>query len=161
MAQAIFLLIIIYFGAKAWGNFMKINRNINLGRDEKIEGNTGERWRNVFLVALGQKKMFKNMIPAVLHFFIYAAFVITQIELIEIFMDGAFGVHRLFAPILGGFYTFIISFIEILSVLAFIATVAFIARRNFLKVERFQKPELKGFPTLDANIMALIRCFKK
>jgi ferredoxin len=153
MAQAIFLLVIIYFGSKAWGNFMKINRNINLGQDEEIGGDTGTRWRNVFLVALGQKKMFKNMIPAVLHFFIYAAFVITQIELIEIFMDGAFGVHRLFAPILGGFYSFIISFIEILSVLAFVATVAFIARRNILKIARFQKPELKGFPTIDANII--------
>lgn len=153
MAQAIFLLVIIYFGSKAWGNFMKINRNINLGQDEEIVGDTGTRWRNVFLVALGQKKMFKNMIPAVLHFFIYAAFVITQIELIEIFMDGAFGVHRLFAPILGGFYSFIISFIEILSVLAFVATLAFIARRNILKIARFQKPELKGFPTIDANII--------
>ena len=87
MTQAIFLLIIIYFGAKAWGNFMKINRNINLGRDEKIEGNVGARWRNVILVALGQKKMFKNMIPAVLHLFIYVAFVITQIELIEIVIE--------------------------------------------------------------------------
>jgi ferredoxin len=153
MGQAIFLLVIIYFGSKAWVNFMKIKRNINLGQDEDIDGDTVIRWRNVFLVAFGQKKMFKNMIPAVLHFFIYAAFVITQIELIEIFMDGAFGVHRLFAPILGGFYSFIISFIEILSVLAFVATLAFIARRNILKVARFQKPELKGFPTLDANII--------
>ena len=156
MTQAIFLLIIIYFGAKAWGNFMKINRNINLGRDEKIEGNVSERWRNVILVALGQKKMFKNMIPAVLHLFIYVAFVITQIELIEIFMDGAFGVHRLFAPYLGGFYTFIISFIEILSVLAFVATIAFLMRRNVLKVARFQKPELKGFPFWDANIILVL-----
>jgi heterodisulfide reductase subunit C len=124
-----------------------------LGRDENIEGDAGTRWRNVFLVAFGQKKMFKNMIPAVFHFFIYAAFVITQIELIEIFMDGALGVHRLFAPILGSFYAFIISFIEILSVLAFVATLVFIVRRNVLKIPRFQKPELEGFPTLDANII--------
>jgi ferredoxin len=156
MTQAIFLLVIIYFGSKAWGNFMKINRNINLGRDEVIEGNTGERWRNVFLVALGQKKMFKNMIPAVLHFFLYSAFVITQIELIEILTDGAFGVHRVFAPILGGFYTFIISFIEILSVLALVGTIAFIVRRNFMKIDRFQKPELKGFPTFDANLILVL-----
>ncbi len=153
MAQFMFIVISVYFIGLAVKNFMKIRRNILLGREEIIEGNTGERWRNVFLVAFGQKKMFKNMLPAVLHFFIYAAFVVTQVELIEIFVDGVFGVHRFFAPFLGGFYSFIISFIEILSVLAFVATVVFIVRRNFLKISRFQKPELRGFPTIDANII--------
>lgn len=141
---------------KAWGNFMKIRRNINLGRDEIIEGNSGERWKNVLLVAFGQKKMFKNMIPAVLHLFIYVAFLFTQVELIEILVDGIFGVHRFFAPYLGVLYPIIISFIEILSLLALIATVAFLARRNILKIARFQKPELKGFPSLDANIILLL-----
>lgn len=153
MAQAIFVLISIYFMGKAWGNFMKIKRNINLGRDEVIEGNTVERWRNMLLVAFGQKKMFQNMIPAVLHLFIYVAFLFTQIELIEILVDGIFGVHRFFAHYLGILYPIIISSIEILSVLALVATVAFLARRNILKIARFQKPELKGFPSLDANII--------
>lgn len=153
MAQAIFVLISIYFMGKAWGNFMKIRRNINLGRDEVIEGNTAERWRNMLLVAFGQKKMFQNMIPAVLHLFIYVAFLFTQIELIEILVDGIFGVHRFFAHYLGVLYPIIISFIEILSVLALVATIAFLARRNILKIARFQKPELKGFPSLDANII--------
>jgi ferredoxin len=159
MAEAIFILISIVAIGTAWKNFMKIGRNIHLGRDEKIEGNTAERWRNVLFVAFGQKKMFKNMIPAVLHLFLYVAFVITQIELIEIFVDGAFGLHRFFAPYLGGLYTFIISFIEILSVLAFVATVAFLVRRNVMDIKRFQKTELDGFPRFDANMILILEIF--
>jgi heterodisulfide reductase subunit C len=159
MAEAIFILISIVAISKAWKNFMKIGRNIHLGRDEKIEGNAAERWRNVLFVAFGQKKMFKNMIPAVLHLCLYVAFVITQIELIEIFVDGAFGLHRFFAPYLGGLYTFIISFIEILSVLAFVATVAFLVRRNVMNINRFQKPELDGFPRFDANMILVLEIF--
>lgn len=153
MAQAIFILISIYFISKAWRNFMKIKRNINLGRKEKIEGNVMERLRNVLLIAFGQKKMFKNWIPAVLHLFIYVAFLFTQVELIEILIDGIFGVHRFFSPYLGVLYPIIISVVEILSFLAFFATLAFIVRRNILKIDRFQKPEMKGFPTIDANII--------
>ena len=124
MAQILFLLISsisIYFALK---NFLKIRRNINLGTPERISGDVVQRWKNVGLVALGQKKMFKNWIPAILHLFIYTAFLVTQIELLEIFTDGAFGTHRFFAHYLGGFYTFIVSTIEILSVLAFVATIA-------------------------------------
>jgi len=141
-----------WFAAKGYG---RIWRNIQLGKAEKTEGNTVERWRNVLLVALGQRKMFKNWLPAVLHLFIYVAFVITQVELIEIMVDGLTGSHRIFAPFLGGFYTFVISFIEILSVLALVATVIFLARRNLLKVPRFRKPELKGWPSRDANLILL------
>lgn len=132
---------------------MKIRRNILLGQDEEITGDMGQRWRNVLLVAFGQQKMFKNWIPAVFHFFIYAAFLLTQIELIEIFIDGLFGVHRFFENKLGGFYTFVINFIEILSVLALIATIIFLIRRNILKTPRFHKPEMKGWPFKDANII--------
>ena len=156
MAQAIFILISIAAFGKAWQNFMKVRRNILFGRDEKIGGNVVERWRNVFLIAFGQRKMFKLTIAAVLHLFIYVAFLFTQIELIEILIDGTFGVHRFFAPYLGGFYTIIISTIEILSLLAFIATVAFLTRRFILKVDRFQKTEMKGFPTLDATLILVL-----
>ena len=135
--------------------FMKIRRNILLGQDVEIPLDRAQSWRNVLLVAFGQKKMFKRIIPAVLHFFIYAAFVITQIELIEIFVDGIFGVHRFFAPSLGGFYTFMISFIEILSVLAFVGTLIFLIRRNLLKIPRFVKSEMTGWPTLDANLILI------
>ena len=135
--------------------FSRVRRNILLGKDEVINDRKDERWKNMFLVAFGQQKMFQNWIPAVLHFFIYAAFVITQVELLEIFVDGIFGTHRFFAPALGGLYTFIISFIEILSVLAFVATIIFLMRRNILRVARFQKPEMKGFPSRDANLILL------
>ena len=113
----------------------------------------------MLLVAFGQKKMFKRPVAAFLHLFIYLAFVITQIELIEILIDGFSGQHRFFwkmiggSGILAGFYTFIISFIEILSVLALVATFAFLARRNLLKIPRFKKSEMTGWPTLDANLI--------
>ena len=151
--QILFVLIsgaAIYVAAKA---FLRIRRNILLGQDEDISGDTAQRWQNVALVAFGQKKMFKRWIPAIFHLFIYVAFLMTQVELIEIFIDGIFGVHRFFAPILGVLYTFIISFIEVLSVLAFVATVIFLVRRNLLKVPRFWKAEMKGWPSLDGNLI--------
>lgn len=118
-------------------------------------GNASERWRNVLLIAFGQQKMFKRPLAALFHFFIYAAFLLTQIELIEIFVDGFTGSHRIFAAPLGGFYTFLIGFIEILSLLAFLATFIFLARRNLLKVPRLSMPELNGWPKLDANLILL------
>lgn len=151
----LFLIVLAFTGRFAWKGYRRIWQNICLGKAEKIGGNTAARWRNVLLVALGQQKMFKIGLPAVLHLFIYVAFVITQIELIEIFVDGLTGHHRFFAPYLGGFYTFVISFIEILSVLAFVATVIFLARRNLLRVPRFHKPEMKGWPFRDANLILL------
>ncbi|GAB4489287.1 MAG: (Fe-S)-binding protein [Saprospiraceae bacterium] len=151
----LFLLVLGVTGWFAWKGFSRVWRNINLGKPEKIGGDSARRWRNVLLVALGQQKMFKNWLPAVLHLFIYVAFVVTQVELIEIFVDGIFGTHRFFAPMLGGFYTFVISFIEILSVLAFVATIIFLARRNLLRVPRFWKPEMKGWPFRDANLILL------
>jgi heterodisulfide reductase subunit C len=134
-------------------NVRKIIRNIKLGRDLDRSDNKGQRWKTMLLVAFGQQKMFARPIPALLHLCIYGAFVITQIELIEIFIDGVFGTHRVFMEMLGGFYTFIISFIEILSVLAFLATLAFLARRNLLKLPRFHWPEMKGWPKLDGNLI--------
>ncbi|MEL6357611.1 MAG: (Fe-S)-binding protein, partial [Bacteroidota bacterium] len=135
--------------------FSKIRQNILLGQAEAVTGPNSQRWQNMTLVAFGQKKMFKKWLPAVLHFLLYVAFVFTQIELIEIFIDGIFHVHRFFAPILGGFYTFIISTIEVLSVLAFVATLAFLIRRNALKIPRFIKPEMNGWPKLDANLILI------
>ena len=86
LQQILFALLSIVAIGYAWRQFMKIRRNILLGQDEEITGDMGQRWRNVLLVAFGQQKMFKNWIPAVFHFFIYAAFLLTQIELIEIFL---------------------------------------------------------------------------
>lgn len=159
MVQALFFILVVastaYF---AFRGYRRVFQNINLGLSEKINDRRSERWRNMALVALGQKKMFKNPIPAVLHFFLYAAFLITQIELIEILIDGFFQQHRFFAPHLSGFYTFIISFIEILSVLAFVGTAAFLWRRNIRTVERLspeRHPELRGWPFRDANTILI------
>jgi heterodisulfide reductase subunit C len=148
------LLLIVGFGLFT-KRILQIRRNILLGRDLDRTDNPSERWKTMLLVAFGQKKMFQNPIPAFLHLAIYAAFVVTQIELIEIVVDGLSGQHRIFMSALGGFYTFIISFIEILSVLAFIATIAFLARRNMLKVPRLVKSELNGWPKLDANLILI------
>ncbi|MCB0682707.1 MAG: Fe-S oxidoreductase, partial [Saprospiraceae bacterium] len=154
--QIAFALVVLgAFGLAAW-QFGQVRSNILLGKDERIAGQTGQRWQNVLLVAFGQQKMFKRWIPAVFHLFIYVAFLLTQIELIEIFIDGFGGVHRFFALKLGGFYTFLISFIELLSVLAFVATFVFLARRNLLKLPRFHKPEMKGWPFLDGNLILLL-----
>lgn len=134
-------------------NLLNIRKNILLGKEVNRSDNKGERLKLMTLVALGQKKMFKRPIPALFHLFIYVAFVITQIELIEIFLDGALGTHRLLMPYLGGLYTFTISLIEVLSLLALIATFVFLARRNLLKIPRFHKSEMTGWPKLDGNLI--------
>lgn len=142
------------FGFFGW-NLWKIRYNINLGRDVDRSDRKNERWKSMLLVAFGQKKMFARPVPALLHFAIYASFVITQIELIEIIADGVTGNHRMFREALGGFYTFMISFIELLSLFALIATFAFFYRRNIMRLARFKKPEMVGFPSLDANLILL------
>lgn len=146
------LLSFLGIGLFTW-NMVKIRQNILLGRDIQRNDRRAERWKTMMLVALGQKKMFTRPIPAILHLFIYGAFIITQIELIEIFVDGFSNDHRIFREALGGFYTFLISFIEVLSVLALLATIVFLTRRNILKLARFHKPEMKGFPSRDANLI--------
>ncbi|OFY83597.1 MAG: Fe-S oxidoreductase [Bacteroidetes bacterium RIFCSPLOWO2_12_FULL_35_15] len=155
ISTIVFILLVIAGTAFFTINTLKVKRNIYLGKDLNRKDNSAERWKIMTLVALGQKKMFSRPVPALLHLFLYAAFVITQIELIEIFADGTMGSHRIFRPSLGGFYTFMISFIEILSVLAFIGTIAFLARRNLLKVPRLAQSELNGWPKMDANIILL------
>lgn len=133
----------------------EISRNIKLGRDEDLSDNAGQRWKNVLLLAFGQQKMFKRPVPATLHFFVYASFIIVNIEILEIILDGILGTHRLFAPYLGGFYSFLIGFFEILAVLAIVGCVAFLIRRNVMKVRRLNMPELNGWPRNDANIILI------
>jgi len=149
------LFLLLFLGGSLWftKNAMKVRSNILLGRSVNRSDNKSERWKTMLLVAFGQKKMFTRPIPAILHFCLYAAFVITQIELIEIIIDGVAGCHRFFHSSLGTFYTFIISFIEVLSVLSFIATLIFLSRRNLIKVPRLVKSELNGWPKLDANFI--------
>ncbi|MBK9791899.1 MAG: (Fe-S)-binding protein [Sphingobacteriales bacterium] len=140
----------------AFRKFKEIYDNIMLGKPEHINTTLGFRIKNMLLIALGQKKMFKLTFAALLHMVIYVSFVITQIELIEIFIDGLVGSHRILyhafenIPFLHTLYVVVINFIEVLSLLTFFVTILFILRRTTFKVERFQKPELKGWPWRDA-----------
>ncbi len=155
ISQILFILVTAIATWFAYKNYSRVRRNILLGKDYKVEGDKATRWKNVFLIAFGQKKMFKRWIPAIFHLFIYVAFLFTQIELVEILMDGLLGTHRVLAPYLGGLYPAIIGSVEILSFLALIATFVFLARRNLLKIPRFVKPEMNGWPKLDANLILL------
>ena len=133
-----------------------ISRNIKLGRDENFEPNP-ERWKNVLLMAFGQKRMFDKPLVALLHFAVYAGFIIINIEILEIILDGIFGTHRLFASYLGGVYTFVIDFFEVLAFLVLTACVIFLIRRNWVRVRRLNMKELNGWPKSDANY---ILCFE-
>jgi len=133
----------------------EISRNIKLGRDEDFSGNKSQRWKNVLLLAFGQKKMFKNPLVAILHFFVYAGFIIINIEVLEIVLDGILGTHRLFAKPLGGFYTFLINTFEILAVLVALACAIFLVRRNIIKLKRFISKDLNGWPKSDANYILI------
>ncbi len=153
--QILFILcagISVYFFSKKVG---EIRRNIKLGKDEDLTDNPSARWRNMVLMALGQQKMFKKPIPALLHLAVYAGFVIINIEILEIFLDGIFGVHRLFAPMLGSLYAYLIGFFEVLAALVLIACVVFLIRRNVLKVKRLNQSELEGWPRNDANLILI------
>lgn len=136
-------------------NIMQIRRNILLGRDEDLTDNKAQRWRNLILLAFGQKKMFRNPLVAVMHFVIYAGFIIINIEVLEIVLDGILGTHRLFLPYLGSFYTFVINFFEILAVGVFAVCVIFLARRNIIKLKRFISKDLNGWPRSDANYILI------
>lgn len=133
----------------------EITANIRLGYDEGISGNRKARWKNVLLLALGQKKMFRYPLVGIMHFIIYAGFVIINIEVLEIVLDGIFGTHRMFAGPLGSFYTFVINFFEILALGVLLACVIFLIRRNILKLKRFMKHELDGWPKTDANLILI------
>ncbi len=133
----------------------EISRNINLGRDEDLSDNSSQRWKNMILLALGQKKMFKRPIPAFLHLAVYAGFIIINVEILEIVLDGVLGVHRLFVPMLGSLYAFLIGFFEVLAALVLIGCVIFLIRRNILKVRRLNLKELDGWPKNDANLILI------
>ena len=131
-------------------NVRKIIRNIKLGRDVDRYDNPQARWGNMALIALGQSKMVKKPVAGILHIIVYAGFVIINIEVLEIIIDGLFGTHRVFAS-LGGFYSFLIGSFEILAALVLFSVIAFLVRRNIIKLRRFIHSDLKGWPKSDAN----------
>lgn len=158
ISSILFSILLVASGVFFYLNAKKIRRNILIGRDIDLSDNKSERLKTMMKVAFGQTKMVVRPVAGIMHFFIYAAFVITQIELIEIIIDGVSNGHRslwhaMDGSALAGIYTFTINFIEILSVLAFIATITFLSRRNIIRLARFQMPELKGWPTKDANLI--------
>ncbi|WP_396157371.1 4Fe-4S dicluster domain-containing protein [Flavobacterium sp.] len=144
---AIILVVGIGFFAK---NVKKLKRNINLGRDVNRTDNSSERWKNMAMIALGQSKMVKRPIAGLLHIIVYAGFVIINIEVLEIIIDGLLGTHRVFS-FLGGFYGFLIASFEILAVLVLVAVIIFWIRRNIIKLKRFASSDLKGAPKQDAD----------
>lgn len=131
-------------------NVKKIVRNIQLGKDVNRSDRKGERWKNMALIALGQSKMVKRPMAGILHIIVYVGFVIINLELLEIIIDGLFGTHRIFA-FMGGFYNVLIASFEILAFLVLVAVVAFWIRRNVMKLKRFISSDLKGWPKSDAN----------
>ncbi len=132
-----------------------IKRNIFLGRDEDLSNNKSLRWKNVLLLAFGQKKMFKKPVVAIMHFIIYAGFIIINVEVLEIFLDGILGTHRLFLQPLGYVYGWLINGFEFLAVGVIAVCVIFLLRRNVIKVKRLVSRDLAGWPHSDANYILI------
>ena len=153
--QLLFVLAI----AAATGLFVKkirqIRRNILLGKDESFSDNPGRRWKNLLLLAFGQKKMFRNPLVAILHLFIYVGFIIINIEVLEIVLDGILGTHRVFSGFSGALYSVLIDAFEFLAVGVFLSCFIFLCRRNILKLRRFISHDLDGWPRSDANYILL------
>src|SRR5882757_7605829 len=156
IAQILFILILtaaVYLFGK---NVSKIRRNILLGRDTDRSDNPALRWKTMAKIALGQTKMVKRPVAAVLHFFIYVGFIIINLEVMEIMLDGVFGSHRIFSKPLGGLYGLLIGSFEILAVLVLTACVVFLARRNIARLKRFSGVEMTEWPKSDANYILII-----
>lgn len=143
------ILLIVGFGY-FFTNIKKIVRNINLGTDVNRKDSPKARWRNMAIIALGQSKMVRKPIAGMLHVIVYVGFIIINIELLEIIIDGLLGTHRIFA-FLGPIYNVLIASFEILALLVLVAVFAFWTRRNIIKLKRFIHKDLNGFPKKDAN----------
>jgi len=133
-------------------NVKKLIRNINLGQDVDISDNKSQRWKNMAMIALGQSKMVRRPIAGLLHVIVYIGFIIINIEVLEIIIDGVFGTHRIGLSVLPvSVYGFLIGAFEVLAVLVLIAVTAFWVRRNIIKLSRFWKDEMTAWPKNDAN----------
>ncbi len=133
-------------------NIQKLKRNIKLGVDKPVVGSRKQRWVNMTRIALGQSKMVRRPISGLLHIIVYIGFVIINIEVLEIVIDGLFGTHRIFSSI-GPLYGILIGTFEILALLVFVAVIFFWTRRNVMQLKRFLSPEMKGWPKRDANLI--------
>lgn len=136
-------------------NVKRLSRNIKLGKDVDVSDNRPQRWKNMAKIALGQTKMVVRPIAGALHIIVYLGFIIINIEVLEIIIDGLFGTHRVFAP-MGALYNILIGSFEILAFLVIVAVVVFWIRRNIIKLKRFIKPEMEGWPKQDGNLILYI-----
>ena len=136
-------------------NVKRLSRNIKLGKDVDVSDNTGQRWKNMAKIALGQTKMVVRPIAGFLHIIVYVGFIIINIEVVEIILDGLLGTHRLFGP-LGTVYDILIGSFEILAFLVIVAVTVFWIRRNIVRIKRFLKPEMTGWPKKDGNLILYI-----
>lgn len=133
-------------------NIRKLIRNIKLGKSVDRSDNKSARWKNMIKIALGQYKMVTRPVSGILHILVYVGFIIINIEVLEIIIDGLFGTHRVFQPVLGdAIYGFLIGTFEILAVLVFVSVIVFWIRRNVIKLKRFLSKEMKGWPKNDGN----------
>lgn len=153
--QVLFLVMAISAIAFFSKKVAEIRRNIFLGKSEDLSDNPGIRWKNVLLLAMGQRKMFKNIPVAIMHFIIYAGFIIINIEVLEIVLDGLLGTHRLFLPYLGEFYGWLINIFEWLAFGVIVVCVVFLARRNWINIKRLVSKDLNGWPKTDANFILI------
>ncbi len=131
----------------------QIRHNILLGKPIDRSDNAKARWKNMTRIALGQSKMVSRPIAGILHVVVYIGFILINIELLEIIVDGILGTHRIFAPFLGDFYNFLIASFEVLALLVLISVLVFWSRRNIIRIQRFWKDEMKGWPKLDADLI--------
>ena len=153
LPNIIFTLLLISAGGFFAKNVGRIKRNIYLGKSIDRTDQPKERWGNMARIALGQSKMVKRPIAGILHVVVYVGFILINIELLEIVVDGIVGTHRIFAPFLGGFYNILIASFEICAALVLIAVILFWCRRNVIRIQRFWKDEMKGWPKLDADLI--------
>src|SRR5690606_32930084 len=130
-------------------------RNIRLGREAAVGDGKPQRWRNMARIALGQTKMVVRPVAGLMHIFVYLGFIIINLEILEIVLDGILGTHRLFA-FMGGFYDLLIASFEVLALLVIVGVAVFWIRRNILRLVRFHKPEMRGWPKKDANLILYI-----
>lgn len=135
-------------------NVRKLIRNIKLGKDVDRSDRKPERWKNMAKIALGQYKMVRRPLSGILHIVVYVGFILINIEMLEIVIDGLFGTHRVFQPIIGnGLYGFLIGTFEIMALLVLVAVIVFWLRRNIERVKRFWNKEMEGWPKNDGNII--------
>jgi heterodisulfide reductase subunit C len=135
-------------------NVRTIRRNILIGKPLDRNDHKAERWKTMFRVALGQSKMVTRPLPAIMHIFVYVGFIVINIEVIEIIIDGIFGTHRILS-FLGPLYTILIATFEVLGVLVFLGCLVFFLRRNVAKIKRFMSKDLDGWPRSDANYILI------